>query len=205
MNLVCGLNDLYHLIHWKLTPFSFEAIRVSSENVSPFSSPRAETKWISLLDRARDATDEKPISRVDQAADNLISQFNKKNKIETSDETKAPERFEFEMHYGLASGSFGAVLHEILMDMSTYKHIHNWDEKLFEGPLKTVLRLVHKAWGENRCSLASLTANSTVEEIDEVSSILTNYAPPAEGEAGSVDHYLFFAKVRCCFDGNFGL
>jgi hypothetical protein len=111
---------------------------------------------------------------------------------QTNEESEAPERFEFEMHYGLSSGSFGGILHEILLDMSTFKHIHNWDEKLFEGPLKSILKVVHRSWGENRCTLASVIAHSTGQEIGDISSNEGNNPPPPTEDAGNVDSYLFF-------------
>jgi hypothetical protein len=124
------------------------------------------------------------------AYDHLTSQAN--------EEANTIERFEFEMHYGLSSESFTGILHEILLDMSTFQHIHNWDEKLFKGPLKRILKVVHKSWGENRSTLTSLIANSTVEEIRDILSIGTNNAPPATEEAGDVGSYLFFTKVGGC-------
>jgi hypothetical protein len=102
------------------------------------------------------------------------------------------------MRYGLSSGSFGGIFHEILLDMSTFKHIHNWDEKLFEGPLKSILKVVHRSWGENRCTLASVIAHSTGQEIGDISSNDGNYPSPLTEDAGNVDSYLFFKKVRTC-------
>lgn len=61
------------------------------------------------------------------------------------DETKLTERFEFELHYGLSSRTFGSVLCDILSDMATYKHIYNWNEKLFASPLKAILKVVHRS------------------------------------------------------------
>jgi hypothetical protein len=124
---------------------------------------------------------------------------------QTNEESEAPERFEFEMHYGLSSGSFGGILHEILLDMSTFKHIHNWDEKLFEGPLKSILKVVHRSWGENRCTLASVIAHSTGQEIGDISSNEGNNPPPPTEDAGNVDSYLFFKKVRTCPEHRLGV
>ena len=122
------------------------------------------------------------------AYDHLTSQANEKANHPT-------EQFEFEMQYGLSSKTFGGILHEILVDMSTFRHIHNWDEKLFTGPLKSILKVVQNSWGENRCTWTSLRANSTVEEIREMSDTGTDNAPTATEEAGEVGSYLFFTKV----------
>ncbi|KAH8770654.1 hypothetical protein F5882DRAFT_507259 [Hyaloscypha sp. PMI_1271] len=97
------------------------------------------------------------------------------------------------MHYGLSSGSFGGILHEILLDMCMFKHIHNWDEKLFEGPLKSILKVVHRSWGENRCTLASVIAHSTGQEIGDISSNDGNNPSPPTEDARNVDSYF----VKC--------
>ena len=110
---------------------------------------------------------------------------------QANEESKAPEQFEFEMHYGLASGSFGGILHEILLDMSTFKHIHNWDENFFDGPLKSILKVVHRSWGENRCTLASVISHSTGQEIGDISSNDGNNPSPPTEDARNVDSYLF--------------
>ena len=43
--------------------------------------------------------------------------------------------FDFELHYGLSHKSARDVLHEILEDLSSYKHIHNWEYKFVTSPL----------------------------------------------------------------------
>lgn len=116
----------------------------------------------------------------------------------TNGEAKHIKPFEFEMHYDLYSQKFTHILFEILSDQSTYKHIHNWDEKLFEGPLKAILKDLHRAWGENRCTQASLTAYSTVEEAEVTSSVDTSNAITTTGPLDNVTHitkHLFFTKV----------
>jgi hypothetical protein len=100
------------------------------------------------------------------------------------------------MHYELASESVAGVLREILLDMSTFKHIHNWDEKLLKDSWKSIVKLMRTALGKDSCTFASLTAHSTVEEIEEISSINKNNAVATEVEPGTEESYLFFAKVR---------
>lgn len=165
------------------------------------------------------------INKVDEAADSshspntphiLMERIAKPNKAEVdsdvSEAIKVPdavksqveegaastEGFEFEMHYDLQRPILGNVVYEILSDLSTYKHIHNWDEKLFTGPLKAILKVVHRAWGENGCTQASLMAHSTVEEVEYISSIGAKIAPPTTKDPGDATNYLLFKKVGSC-------
>jgi hypothetical protein len=92
------------------------------------------------------------------------------------DETKPTERFEFELYYGLSSRTFGSVLCDILSNMATYKHIYNWNKKLFAGPLKAILKVVHRSWG-GHYTLTSLQAYSIVKKILSVSD--AHYALPS--------------------------
>ncbi|CZR65520.1 uncharacterized protein PAC_15420 [Phialocephala subalpina] len=109
-----------------------------------------------------------------------------------NEENPPPERFEFELQYGLSSTTFRGILEEILGDLITSKFLHNWDEKLFKGPLKAILKVVHMSWGLNSCTPASLIAHSTVEEIF---SNAANTATSSIQEAGDIGNYLFFTKV----------
>jgi len=95
------------------------------------------------------------------------------------------------LQYGLSSTTLRSILEEIFSDLITSKHIHNWDERLFKGLLKAILRVVHILWGLNSCALASLIAHSTAEEILSISA---NTGTPSIQEAGDVGTYLFFTK-----------
>jgi len=97
------------------------------------------------------------------------------------------------LQYGLSSTTFRGILEEILRDVTRTNYIHNWDENLYKGPLKAIIRAVYTSWGLNSCTSASLIAHSTVEEI---LSNATNTATPSIQEAGDIGSYLFFTKVR---------
>lgn len=127
-----------------------------------------------------------------QTKNKAIPKYKNEVKTTVSEETKAPERFEFEMQYGLSSTTFTNVIIEILSDLATYNNINNWDEKLFTGPLKPIIKVVHKSWGENRCTSSSLITHSTVEETLSIDGITTT---PGITEFGVVDSYLLFTKV----------
>ncbi|KAE9369271.1 hypothetical protein N431DRAFT_469196 [Stipitochalara longipes BDJ] len=116
---------------------------------------------------------------------------------ETNGKANYAKLFEFEMHYDLHSQTFTHVVFEILSDQSTYKHIHNWDEKLFKGPLKAILKDLHRSWGENACTQASLIAYSTIEEVELTSNADSSNAvisvEPLD-TVTDVTKYLFFTK-----------
>lgn len=141
---------------------------------------------------ARDLTSQTNDDKILQDNDEPIPKSNNAVKTTVNEETKALERFEFEMQYGLSSTTFTNVLHEILSDLTTYDIINNWDEKLFTGPLKSILKVVHKSWGENLCTSSSLITHSTVEEILSIGGITTT---PGITKLGVVDSYLLFTKV----------
>lgn len=122
---------------------------------------------------------------------------NEAHSLQAGKEITTPKKFEFEMHYGSSSTTFWGLLIDMLRDMTTYKHIHSWDDKMFKGPLKSLLKVVHRSWGENRCNLNSLQSHSTIEEVMYVSEAaeLPSHTPSSEQEAGELDSHLFFTKV----------
>jgi hypothetical protein len=101
--------------------------------------------------------------------------------------------FNFELHYGLSYESVRDVLQEILEDMSSYKHIHNWDEKLLTSPLKALAKVGRRYLNENPLALNTILDHSIVEEILTVSGV--GHKPPAMQQAGYIDSHLFFSKV----------
>lgn len=109
--------------------------------------------------------------------------------------------FNFELRYGLST-SEPYILKEILDDVSSYKHIHNWDEKLLTSPLNALVRVGRRYQRENAHGWRNLLAHSTVEEI--LPFRRTNHDPAASQGAGSTDNQLFFTKVGTrsygCFD-----
>jgi hypothetical protein len=109
-----------------------------------------------------------------------------------NEETKEPG-FDFELHYGLSCKSVRDVLREILEDMSSYKHIHNWDEKLLTSPLKALARVGRRYLNANPLDLNALLDHSMVEEILTVSGV--NHRPPAMQQAGDIYSHLFSTKV----------
>jgi hypothetical protein len=110
---------------------------------------------------------------------------------QVSEENKAPG-FEFELHYGLSTTVEG-LLWEILDDISSYKPIHNWDEKLGTSPLKALRKIGGKSWRENRCSLSHLQADSIVDEILTLSE--ADQSAPATQKTADIEKFLFFTKV----------
>lgn len=102
-------------------------------------------------------------------------------------------RFDFEPHYGLSRKSARDVLHEILEDLSSYKYIHNWDDKLITSPLTALAGVARSHLNENPPYLDSLLEDAVVDEVLTVSGI--NRRPSIKQETNAIDTHLFFTKV----------
>jgi hypothetical protein len=102
-------------------------------------------------------------------------------------------RFDFEPHYGLSSKSAADVLHEVLEDLASYKHIHNWDDKLITGPLTALAGAARSYLNANPPDLDSLLADAVVDEVLTVGGI--NRRPSIKQETNVIDTHLFFVKV----------
>jgi hypothetical protein len=103
-------------------------------------------------------------------------------------------RFDFEPHYGLSHRSARDVLHEILEDLSSYKHIHNWEYKLITSPLTALAGVARSYLNENPPHLDSLLDDAVVDEVLIVGGI--NRRPSIKQETNAIDTHLFFTKVR---------
>jgi hypothetical protein len=101
--------------------------------------------------------------------------------------------FDFELHYGLSWTSVRDFIRDILSDLSTYKHIHNWDEKLLITPLDTLASVVRKYLSIDDHSLTTLLSYSMVEEVLTIAGV--NYPRPAMQAAGDLESFLLFTKV----------
>lgn len=97
------------------------------------------------------------------------------------------------MHHGLSSKSFTDVLRKILEDMSSYQHIHNWDEKLNTSPLKALARVVRKYLNTEPLDLNATADYSTVDEIFTVGGV--NPRPLISQRVKDIDRHLFFHKL----------
>ena len=102
-------------------------------------------------------------------------------------------RLDFEPHYGLSRKSARDILHEILEDLSSYKHIHNRDDKLTTSPLTAIAGVARSYLKENPLHLDSLLDDAVVDEVLTVGGI--NRRPSIKQEANAIDTYLFFTKV----------
>src|SRR5215469_1229972 len=102
--------------------------------------------------------------------------------------------FDFELHYGLSSRSVRDVLDEILGDMASHTHIHDWDNKFLTSPVKTLAGVVRTYLNINYLSLNTLLSHTNVEEVLTLRG--ANHSRPAMQEAADIDSYLFFSKVR---------
>ena len=110
-----------------------------------------------------------------------------------SQETEEPS-FHFELHYELSSRSVRDVLDEILGDMASHTHIHNWDNTLLTSPVKTLAGVVRTYLNINYLGLNTLLGHTSVEEVLTLRG--ANHSRPAMQEAADIDSYLFFSKVR---------
>lgn len=95
------------------------------------------------------------------------------------------------------------ILKEILEDMSSYKHIHNQDEKLLTSPLNALAKVGRRYLDEYHLDLNALLDHLMVEEILTVSGV--NYRPPAMQQVGDMDSHLFFSKVGSRSNINFSV
>ena len=102
--------------------------------------------------------------------------------------------FDFELHYELYSRSVRDVINEILRDMVTYRHIHDWDRKLITSPHETLAGVVRKFLYANDLSLNTSLNYSRVEEVVTIEG--RNYIRPAIQDANDMGNYLSFNKVR---------
>ncbi|KAH8587293.1 hypothetical protein B0O99DRAFT_656496 [Bisporella sp. PMI_857] len=100
--------------------------------------------------------------------------------------------YDFELHYGLTYKSVRDILEEILEDISSNKHVHNWDKKLLTSPLQSLVNAGRKYLKENRYALYYLLAHSMVEEALTVGGF--NHESPILQEAGDISSHLFFTK-----------
>jgi hypothetical protein len=107
--------------------------------------------------------------------------------------------FNFESHYNLLSKTVRHVLEDILLDISIYKHIHDWDAKFVIPPLDRLAGLVRQYTRQDQLSLNTLLHRSTVDEVLTVAGI--NHARPAIEAADDIESFMFFTKVRGCFAG----
>jgi hypothetical protein len=102
--------------------------------------------------------------------------------------------FDFELHYGLSSRSVREVLDEILGDLASRTHIHDWDKKLIADPLETLAGVVRSYLNASHLDLNTLLGRSSVEDVLTVRGV--NHVRPAMQEAAKIESYLFFSKVR---------
>ncbi len=101
--------------------------------------------------------------------------------------------FDFELHYGLSHKSARDVLHEILEDLSTYKHIHNWEYKFVTSPLTGLAGVARSYLNETPPHLDSLLDDAVVDEVLTVRGV--NRRPSIKQETNVIDTHLFFTKV----------
>jgi hypothetical protein len=102
--------------------------------------------------------------------------------------------FNFELHYGLSSKSVRDVLDEILRDLASFTHIHNWDKKLIASPLETLAGVMRSYLKTSYLELNTLLDHSGAEKVLTVRGV--NHVRPAMQEAAKMEKYLFFSKVR---------
>jgi hypothetical protein len=128
-------------------------------------------------------------------------------KAQDNEETKS-HAFDFELHYGLYRKA-GGVLWEILDNLSSHKHIHNWDQKILTTPQMALEKFVRKVWRENNLNLNQflhnmLSHSSVVEETSTHAETLRGPLAAQEATEGAgiefADTFLFFTKVRTCFN-----
>lgn len=105
--------------------------------------------------------------------------------------------FDFELHYGLSHKSARDVLHEILEDLSSYKHIHNWEYKFVTSPLTGLASLAKSYLNENPPHLDNLLDDAVVDEVLTVRGV--NRRPSIKQETNVIDTHLFFTKVGIHF------
>ena len=113
--------------------------------------------------------------------------------LQDTEDTEEPS-FNFELHYGLSSGSVRDVLDEILEDMASFTHIHDWDKKLITSPLGKLVGVARRYVKANDLSLNTLLGHSSVEEILTVHGV--NHVQPAMQHTAKTASCLFFNKVR---------
>ncbi|KAF2178421.1 hypothetical protein K469DRAFT_642743 [Zopfia rhizophila CBS 207.26] len=109
------------------------------------------------------------------------------------DEKAEQDLLDFETHYGVSSKRVRDILLEILLDMSTYKNVHNWDAKLVASPLKMLATAVQGYLAASNLEMFNnLLADSMVDEILTVGGVI--HRKPAIQREGEIDSHLFFTK-----------
>lgn len=116
----------------------------------------------------------------------------------TADEIESPQdmessMFDFELHYGLFTDSVRDVLDEVLGDIASSTHIHNWDKKLITSSMHSLAGVVRSYLNDTHLSMNTLLGFSSVEEVFTVHGI--NSLWPVMQEAAKIESYLFFSKV----------
>lgn len=123
----------------------------------------------------------------------LAAVSTRRARLQDKKETKGP-LFDFELHYDVSCESVRGVLRAILEDLSSYKQLHNWDEKITTTPLKALAAAAHGYLATSYGSSSNiLLAHGRVDEVVTVNGV--NQRRPAIQEAGKADSHLFFSKV----------
>ena len=125
---------------------------------------------------ARDAPDPRSPSPAGRAAQSILSSG-------------------FMEHYRNSGRSVRDILREILGDLSTYKSVHRWDDKLFVSPVEELIAVVRRFLSSSdEQPLNFVLANSRVDEIIERDGSARSY--PVMARAHDVGRQLFFLQVN---------
>lgn len=107
---------------------------------------------------------------------------------------EGPSVLDFEPHFDLSAHSVRAVLLQIIEHLSSFRNLHNWDEKLVISPLRTLRaatsRYLTTHLGSN---LNFLLSHANVHEVSTVDG--TNKTRPVLQESEDIYEHLFFSRV----------
>jgi hypothetical protein len=101
----------------------------------------------------------------------------------------------FAQHYSAASASVHGVLSSILEDMTSFRSVHNWEDRLIVSPIN-LLRAACRKYMQANQHLDFLLGYSVVEEILEHNGTKSLF--PAMNHPGDVDKHLFFVSAHFC-------
>jgi hypothetical protein len=99
----------------------------------------------------------------------------------------------FAQHYNATSASVHGVLSSILEDMTSFRSVHNWEDRLIVSPVN-LLRVACRKYMQANQHLDFLLGYSIVEEILAHNGMKSLF--PAMNYPGDVDKHLFFVSEQ---------
>jgi hypothetical protein len=99
----------------------------------------------------------------------------------------------YAQHYNASGASVREIISEILEDVTTFKSVHNWEERLIISPISLLKVACRQYMHTNQGRLDFLLGHANVSEVFGYQG--TTHFFPAMAHPGDVDRHLFFLNV----------